>query len=536
MKDVPIQEPPPSYTGSDRSFRQAKEWLLNCLEKHSHKCSAYQYQYPLPKRILDLGDFPDGIRLLENSTHTRPYVCLSHCWGDSAHHPLQTTSQNLLSHKRGIKFADLPKTFQETATAVHRLGYRYLWIDSLCIVQDDEEDWRVQASSMANIYQGCLFTIAANAAPNSSHGLFSHLSPGARGMSLSVVTEEKADNNVWIHQNLEHERETLGFRGWVLQERVLSPRTLYFGKDELLWECLEATACQCVGPLEPLDSMKNRIHLGSEGRPTATRQLNGDWYQVIAEYTRLQLSHEGDVFPAISGVAKHFRTMLKSQYIAGLWRNNIFNDLCWFVLSSEDNKLSLARRPAKWRAPSFSWASVIFSQGPSCYIWTESDWGCPPCVRVVDVRCVPVGSDDTGQLSDAYIDLEGLLAEARVIRSDDTYAWSVTSASYTHPSSFFPDYNYDVNGQAQIVSGDQVFCLLVCHEDIGTLDCRRYYLILRRIKRTQDVNYYTKDDTGILVYERIGILREVMPTSDVALGRDLVPEDLSRGKVVVRIV
>jgi hypothetical protein len=538
LRDLPVLEPLPEFTGSDQSFRLAKKWLEDCLEKHSQSCYTTQKQFPLPKRVVDLGDFPDGIRLLEDSDETAPYICLSHCWGDATYHPLRTTSQNISSHRRGIPFASLPKTFQEAATFVRRLGYRYLWIDSLCIIQDNEEDWRVQASRMADIYQRCLLTIAAAAAANSVQGLFSQTSPEFRGVLLSDFTEKEDDGNVWIRQELQHEREPLGTRGWVLQERALSPRTLYFGKDELTWECLEATFCQCGQLCSNSRDLKNEVHPGAEDHPRPKVTIFGDWYRVVQEYSYLQLSHEEDVFPAISGISKQFRTMLGSQYIAGLWRDDIISGLCWYVGLQKDPEPVRAQRSTEWRAPSFSWASVVLSQG-SCISYASID-GTPDYqyVNLIDVHCVPVGTDDTGQLSDAYIDLEGTLVTATIIRNlADGSRWVLKSdsdSSRYRSTHFYPDYDYDVDGPHQIVDGDEVFCLPVSTDPVEPFSGIRYWLILRETERRQGLREGCGGTTeSISVYERVGFLSEYGYPHEF---EDSRPVDLDESKVVVRIV
>jgi hypothetical protein len=538
LRGLPVSEPLPESTDSDQSFRLAKKWLEDCLEKHSQLCCGSQKLPPLPKRVLDLDCSPDEIRLLEDSDETSPYICLSHCWGDATHHPLQTTSENISSHREGIPFAGLPKTFQEAATFVRRLGYRYLWIDSLCIIQNDDEDWRVQASGMADVYQGCLLTIAAAAAANSAQGLFSHLSPGPRGVLLSDLTEQEDDSNVWIRQKLEHEREPLSTRGWVLQERALSPRTLYFGKDELTWECLEAAACQCGQLCDTSSTLKSRIHSGSEDRPKSREAVFDGWYSVVEEYSNLQLSQEEDIFPAISGISKQFRTLLGSQYIAGLWRDKALSGLCWQLVSEPDRLFGpvQARRSSKWRAPSFSWANVVLSQGFHIIYWPKHVKLDHPCVKLMDAHCVPVGADDTGQLSDAYIDLEGTLVAA-TFNKNPVICWvDVHSDSY-HPLDwhFYADYDYEIDGPHQIVVGDEVFCLLISEWEEIPNRRTSFWLVLRAVERRQDARNGCEGTTeSIPVYERVGIV-----TQDLQGGNDfenLRPADLDGSKVVVRII
>jgi hypothetical protein len=366
---------------------------------------------------------------------------------------------------------------------------------------------------MTDIYQGCLLTIAAAAAVNSAQGLFSHSSLGSRGVLLSDLTEKEDDRNVWIRQDLFHEREPLDARGWVLQERALSPRTLYFGKDELTWECLEAAACQCGQPRSIPGILKSRVPKECEYYSRSKKNIFHDWYHVVNEYSNLQLSREEDIFPAISGISKQFRTLLGSQYIAGLWRDDISLGLCWYVVnvgSKVAHKPVCARRSTEWRAPSFSWANVVLSQGSHISHWWERGDPDRQCVKLIDVHCAPVGTDDTGQLSDAYIDLEGTLVAAAIIKNFiDVWRWDLESDSYEFRyCHVFPDYDYDINGPHQNVNGNEVFCLLVSEAQMDP-GWSRVWLILRQTKRRQDV----RDDCGDTidsspVYERVGLLKE----------------------------
>jgi hypothetical protein len=100
------------------------------------------------------------------------YVALSHCWGTLGKHPLRTTTDNLQEHISGISWSTLPKTFQDALKITRELGIDYIWIDSLCIVQDSEEDWRQESREMGLIYERARVTIAAAGAADSSPKCF----------------------------------------------------------------------------------------------------------------------------------------------------------------------------------------------------------------------------------------------------------------------------------------------------------------------------------------------------------------------------
>lgn len=175
----------------------------------------------------------------------------------SCHTP-RTTKTTLTAFKNGIAFTSLPKTFQDAVIFTRRLQIRYLWIDSLCIIQEDVDDWHKQAPQMCSIYHGSALTLAASGAPDSQGGLFS---PAFLDHKDYTIQDMGINGPCNIH--LRHPIKHLDFiskwgdiaephlpllkRGWVYQERLLSPRVLQFCREELIFECTEETSCECSG-------------------------------------------------------------------------------------------------------------------------------------------------------------------------------------------------------------------------------------------------------------------------------------------------
>ncbi|KAF2730048.1 hypothetical protein EJ04DRAFT_393411, partial [Polyplosphaeria fusca] len=150
-------------------------WLTDCLSNHA-SCIA-ETNTRLPSRVLDLGVGMTGdghIKLHETtSQEVGRYVCLSHCWGPRGC-SIKTTRPRLEAHKARIAFEDLPKTFQDAVTFTRWLKVRYLWIDALCILQDDENDWERESSAMAATYENSYLTLSAATANCDLDGLFSN--------------------------------------------------------------------------------------------------------------------------------------------------------------------------------------------------------------------------------------------------------------------------------------------------------------------------------------------------------------------------
>jgi hypothetical protein len=164
----------------------AQIWLKECFMEHK-ACRPPQYTI-LPKRTIFVGLNNDHISLSENDHNcSRFYTCLSHCWG--GFQPLTTTRQSLAAHKQGISWNSLPKTFQDAIDFSRRIGIFHIWIDSLCIIQDDEKDWALESSKMATIFSNAFLTIGATASQDARGGCFreqtgSYRKPLELGMSI----------------------------------------------------------------------------------------------------------------------------------------------------------------------------------------------------------------------------------------------------------------------------------------------------------------------------------------------------------------
>lgn len=152
-----------------------KQWHSKCLSTHPFcKKSMVNCERVLPKRVVDVGGNDNtGIHLLDSTTKglDSAYVALSHCWGQSRH--LLLKRDNVESLKADIPWKDLPRTFQDAINVTRALGIRYIWIDSLCIIQDDKMDWEVEAEKMGALYSNASFVIAATASADGDGGLLS---------------------------------------------------------------------------------------------------------------------------------------------------------------------------------------------------------------------------------------------------------------------------------------------------------------------------------------------------------------------------
>lgn len=234
--------------------------LLNALIRHcdeKHECMApLEYSTlsgTLPTRVIDVGGTAERIRLVETSEEPAArghYIALSHCWGRLD--PTQrfcTYAYNIAERKANIAYDELPRNFQDAIRVTRALGIRFLWIDSLCIKQGDQEDWTAESARMEDVFSNAYCTIAASSATSSLTGF---LGPRRARDAIKIRTVSGAplylaDAIDDFHEDIEN--SILSSRGWVLQERALSRRTIYFTSSQVYWECGKGVVCETLAQL-----------------------------------------------------------------------------------------------------------------------------------------------------------------------------------------------------------------------------------------------------------------------------------------------
>jgi hypothetical protein len=419
-----------------------RKWVTDCLDNHPScaKQSAGQNDSNRPARLLDLTALENhslsGIKLIETTPGLMfDYACLSHRWDDAVH-ACRTTADTIAESLKYIDLMSLPLNFRDAVVIARQLNIRYLWIDSLCIIQagDDNQDLQKELGKMGYIYQNARLTIAAVSSPTSSDGCFindkwpdicmllsdkageSHL-VGARvldGRGQAVSTEEV------------NEHFPLLTRGWVYQERLLSTRFLQCNYGELAFECLEDSHCECKSIIAPhnggtrkgkgkhkaIRSVKftSQRHLLTSGKENRVQILHY-WQTVIQMYMELKLTVPADVLPAIAGCAQLLGTSLGLTYVAGLWKELLPTDLLWHVKQRRHVKMA---RPGESTAPSWSWASVAMEQtivhidGHRSPAWKTSEILLRD--QILEVHCKPLSlTNPFGKVKPAYLQFNAVL-------------------------------------------------------------------------------------------------------------------------------
>jgi hypothetical protein len=390
-------------------------------------------QTKLPTRLIDIGTF-DGSqepRLVLTSPSQLPadlkYVALSHCWGQTQllrvldhavsfdlatlnenqkklanihdRKPLTTTSITIGRRLEVIPMTTLPKTFQDAIVFARGLGLRYIWIDSLCIIQDSKLDWQSEASRMADVYKNSYVTVAAEASKDSHMGMLN-----ARTFDFEPIElpfNSKARNiysTVYVRPALDDwetcvngSKSTLSSRGWVLQESLLAPRTIRMSSQQMFWECKSHSLAEGnVTPLVPTKQRNREWDWSHSKRFVGVRDAEREisylqWSSIIENYSARNLSFPSDIFPALEGLAREFNTRLTDKYIAGIWKRDLLRGLLWRI---EDSKSGdIARQADPPRAPSWSWASSTggLIRDASDLVHRIGDYQ----VELIDVRITP---------------------------------------------------------------------------------------------------------------------------------------------------
>lgn len=367
--------------------RIAKSWVESC-SKHHKECEK-ETQGALPTRLVSVvGDYPH-LCSTKGWTSKPRYSTLSHRWVSEPF--VKLTDENLEALMQHIPIGELPQTFRDAIDISRRLGLEYIWIDSLCIIQGNEEDWQREAGLMSSVYGGSYINIAAASARKFDEGCF--VKPPHRVFALRVRVRVNGSNFVREFTG-RHDYEMsvtksyLATRAWTLQEKLLPVRTIHFGDRGAFWECKTMTANEFLP--DGFEHGLARSNLLGNSR----QHFTSWWKQVVEIYCAADLSFNKDKLPAISGIARRVHEETGGQYLAGMWRDNIQVLLCWWVLTPQ-------KRPT-WRAPSWSWASV---NGPVRVFLhdTYADLFADVYMHVQDARTVHLEEDLFGTVTGGWL-------------------------------------------------------------------------------------------------------------------------------------
>ncbi|KAH6856622.1 heterokaryon incompatibility protein-domain-containing protein [Chaetomium sp. MPI-CAGE-AT-0009] len=417
--------PAVSTTHSLFSMAVAQEWLKNCIENHE-RCRAISLgttRQP-PTRLLEIDRPGSGeIRLVETTAalgaHVK-YATLSHCWGQSR--VLRLTSGSKQRLQAGIPISDLGLTFRDAVSVARSLGVRYIWIDSLCIIQDSKEDWLHEAPRMVDVYGAALFNIAATSGADTDAGCHP-LREGRRLFEPLIVTLKGTGFPDGRYLLYDYRYKDNAFkdmpllrRGWVVQELLLASRVLHFCRAEMFWECLPPKMRDPWIPRElawkALRSFPGHPeHAVTNGNGVTLSDLLWDlWPKLVGYYSLCSLTYASDKLAALSGIAKVIQQVFKMDYRAGLWDHELEDQLLWVGLG--DPTLEPRYPPPTYRAPTWSWASM---DGPIGLSWHRKEgerWR--RVVTIQDCHIEAQTEDSTIGIVNGFLRLSGWLITIRL--------------------------------------------------------------------------------------------------------------------------
>ncbi|KAI0902912.1 hypothetical protein F4823DRAFT_569216 [Ustulina deusta] len=460
---------------SSQQFQLLKEWVRLCDE--THECTRIQTDaatpLKMPTRVVDVGSGNNTcLRLIAPSnTMKEKYIALSHCWG-KIHQNLNFIARkgNIDRLMYEISFNQLPRTFQDAVRTTRALGIRYLWIDSLCIVQDDENDWNIEAKKMEDIYSCAYVTIAASSATSSLDGFL------VNRPSRVYATVATPDGSFCLAEAIDNfvedvEEGILNTRGWVLQERALSRRIIHFTSTQIYWECGEGVHCETLAQLHNPQSQ----FLGDPDFP----RLGLDYFKnerirliqhLYALYCALKFTKQNDRSVAISGLLKRLSRTFRMRVDYGIFWKFFERSMLWGARTPGTlSRIDYARDQLM---PSWSWMAYSREIGYPDIPFGKVEW-------TGDLR-KPVGAE-----SQDCVCREILTARARKITIEG------------------PDLLERVTLDMDIWSdfeGGRWRCITVGKEKVGSEveNVPHYILLIRPSPVSQSPGLYERVGVGIL--------------------------------------
>jgi hypothetical protein len=490
------------------------------MRKHLELCDTLHYAGLTstfqPTRLLDLGDdkTKKDFRLIEtahgHADQALQYAALSYCWGleKYAKRQLKALMSNFQQHHNVIEFNTATPVVQDAVMTARALSIRYLWIDALCIIQDDGADWANESGKMGMVYANAYVTFCTLTSTSCMEGFL------ARPPTVNIKFNSKMRPSVQGIYSLRHQRSwnrmatsvvnmeqhdfyvagTWSTRAWTLQEQHLSKRRVYFGCSRIYLHCSEDEMSE---PRDYSNDQGNknhdsfRDHVLRFRKDQNVRLLHHRWEELIDGYVSRQATYMTDTLPALSGLARTMAVELGDTYLAGLWKSDLPRGLLWTKVSVIDDWHSLRDRlapePQKpYIVPSWSWASTCVGSGYDPFHFTtnarirsdfpgllaedveedEIETGFRSECTVVAAWCTPVFADvnEYGQIKDGELHVEGKLKRCpsswvRDPRPEDCYDLWTAVGDDTTPAVCAMDFS--VSKETQELQLDHVHLLLL---------------------------------------------------------------------------
>ncbi|SCO58685.1 uncharacterized protein FFMR_15841 [Fusarium fujikuroi] len=373
----------------EQNLAMIADWISDCDTHVQCRPS----ESPLfPTRLVDIGESENNshIRLLNTADYSNlwnqfsRYIAVSYCWGipTASQNHLKTTPTTYKNFLNNIPNKDLPQTFRDLIVVARKLNVRYIWIDALCIIQDDidQADWKTESIKMKDVYGQAYLTIA----PISSHSSFDGFLSSKKQTYLKIPIQSSkrpAMNDFCMLGPVTYQGRfwpgtfmadmwdsTWHIRGWTFQEEELSRRILYFGERTIHFQCntfLRSGDSDCILKSNKLLCDASQLdwcllNIPGQENPIFYNSTYQPWYDICSEFSGRLLTNFDDTLPAISGFAEYYATSLKEsgqngEYLLGIWGNDILSGLCWTPANRSQAPLSQLLSPS--RIPAWTWVS-----------------------------------------------------------------------------------------------------------------------------------------------------------------------------------
>ncbi|KAJ9155578.1 hypothetical protein NKR23_g1864 [Pleurostoma richardsiae] len=316
---------------SATSLRFARDCYKFCLQNHG-RCRQPAVRSKsheiLPEEVIDTRNIPSRLLQIYSNRHrvyvnlvqlegdieakirisTLGYAAPSYCWGGDQ--PVKLTRESQQQLQAGFVVTKLPQTLQDAVWVARKLDLQYLWIDSLCIYQDDKKDQAREIHRMAAYYNCARFTICAATSVRCTDGFLGvrEAAPYEVGpIRVRLRYDDAEVGSVYLLKEDNSAPEPTATRAWTFQESQLSRRILIYARKQLYWRCVQAYA-GCGGEVVQLvnRTIRNEESLISNIHPMGSmsdRETDNQWELIVREYTRRELSIEDDKLPGISALA-----------------------------------------------------------------------------------------------------------------------------------------------------------------------------------------------------------------------------------------
>lgn len=495
-----------------------------CLE-HYNK---YDSRQKLPSRLLKIevqNGGAIGVTLVDTSDVKGKYACLSYCWGSNRQASMTTTA-NREDYRQAIPWQELPSTISDAIKLCCKLGFEYLWVDSLCIVQDDGQDWLREASNMAGIYSRSALTLAVHLCGDASESFLQkrlldteQWSDRLDGCATIPFTDRNTGNKremyLWKDTSFKGSRFLDGqwqtikdvgrdgpsgkwfSRAWTFQEWFLSPRVLHI-HAMTVWDCFGSYG----------NELERRFLRYRDRFTSRAIDDSQTWNDIVQDYTSRQITLERDRLPALAGLAERFRADFGGTYLAGLWLEDLPQTLLWTRSSG-----TCVRRPLTYRAPTWSWAAL---EGEVYFQDFRDHYGRRLSTKstIVGHYCQYDPPETFATVADGWLDVWGFMRTVGGWTLNEDDSWVSGSRLYTHDrdTGTRDEHSWSANldlGRSieKEIRRSEVYLLELMAEEakVGSNDDPKSYALVLKIARRHEM--------GQDCFQRLGVARSFSPTS-----------------------